>query len=81
MIRGFGNPHAGAAPGLAMGTMALAGHDDKSATERFGDDQRSRASSSQVERAREPVKEVAAPAQHLDYPGRDRPIRCELAGD
>ena len=34
-----------------------------------------------MERAREPVKEFAAPAQHLDHAGRDCPIRGELAGD
>ena len=38
-------------------------------------------SGGQVERAREAVEELAAPAQDLDHAGRDRAIRGELAGD
>ena len=34
-----------------------------------------------MERAREAVEEVAAPAQHLAHASRDRAIRGELAGD
>jgi hypothetical protein len=38
-------------------------------------------SGGQVERAGEPVEEVAATAQYLDHTGRDRTIRREFAGD